>query len=262
MTSQPVTKKSLGQHWLNDESILDAIVEEAAPSTEDVVLEIGPGPGSLTNRILPRVKKVVAVEFDEELANNLPSRLNGNNIEVINTDILDFDYSVLPGGYKVIGNIPYYITSHLVRKLLEAKNRPSVIVLLVQKEVAERIVAAPGKMSLLSVAAQFYADTDLGQVVGAEKFTPPPKVDSQVVVLRPKEQPIEDTQGFFRIVKAGFGERRKKLSNTLAGGLQIDKALVANILKELHFNENVRAQELSVEQWLALYWKLENELKS
>lgn len=249
-------KKSLGQHWLYDESTLLNICHEADISKDDVVLEVGPGLGTLTNNLVEMAKRVVAVEFDSGLAAKLDENKPGN-LEVLNEDILSFDTSKLESGYKVVANIPYYLTSHLIRRLLESENKPSVIVLLIQKEVAERIVAKPGGMSLLSVSAQFYADVRLGGVVKASMFTPPPKVDSQVVVLNTKSELLDvEIRKFFRIVKAGFGEKRKKLSNSLAGGLNMDKDTIASILSELGFSDMVRAQELDIQDWFAIYNKI------
>ncbi len=251
--SEPVPKKSLGQHWLTDEVVLGRIADAADIQHDDTVLEVGPGLGTLTTILCERAEMVVAVEFDELLARELPERVQATNLQVEQADILDFNLDTLPQGYKVVANIPYYLTSHLIRRLLEQANQPARIVLLIQKEVAERVVAEPGQMSLLSVAAQFYADCSLGDVVEAALFDPPPKVDSQVVVLQPHATPDVDVHAFFRVVKAGFSERRKKLANSLAGGLAIEKSVASAMLNDLQFNENVRAQELSIEQWLALY---------
>lgn len=246
-------KKSLGQHWLTDEATLSEIADTADISDSDTILEVGPGHGSLTKILVGRASAVVAVEFDEHLARNLDSQVNAENLTAHNADILDFDLAQLPAGYKVVANIPYYLTSHLIRRLLEADNQPSLVVLLIQKEVAERIVAEPGRMSILSVAAQIYADCSLGVQVPAEMFDPAPKVDSQVVILKPKAFPDGvDRKSLFRVVKAGFGEKRKKLANSLSGGLSIEKEEVTQLLAELGFGANVRAQELSVADWLRL----------
>ena len=170
--------KSLGQHWLKDREILAAIADEAKLTATDTVLEIGPGLGTLTSELLRRAERVVAVEFDGELARKLPSQFPGKNLEVFNQDILQFDLSQLPPNYKVVANVPYYITSKIVEKLVCAKNKPSRAVLLVQKEVAQRIAARPGDMSLLALSAQMYATARLGTEVNREYFTPPPKIMS------------------------------------------------------------------------------------
>ncbi len=249
-------KKSLGQHWLRDEGILEAIVSAAGVDSGDSVLEVGPGLGTLTAVLVKKAKHVYAVEYDSQLAQELAHRVPSDNLSVEEADILDYDFRTLPDGYKVVANIPYYLTSHLIRKLLETEKQPAKIALLIQKEVAERIVAQPGKMSLLSVSAQFYADCELSIEVGAEYFDPPPKVDSQVVVLAPKANPDLDTKKFFRLVKAGFGEKRKKLTNSLAGGLHMEKSEVATLLEQEGIHANARAQELSVEQWVSLYERM------
>ena len=154
MASTRGPKKELGQHWLRDPGILAEIAEAAELGKDDVVLEIGPGLGTLTSRLLARAGRVVAVEFDRDLARKLPGQFPGKNLEVINEDILQFDLNQLPTGYKVVANVPYYITSKIVEKLMTAENKPSLAVLLVQKEVVERIVTESGEMSILAVSAQ------------------------------------------------------------------------------------------------------------
>ena len=188
--------KSLGQHWLRDREILNQIAIEAEISEGDFVLEIGPGLGTLTSSLLHatgKSGKVLAVEFDPNLAKNLPGQFPGKNITVINTDFLDFDLNQLPKNYKVAANVSYYITSKIIEKLLTSTNKPQVAALLVQKEVADRICAPAGELSVLGIAAQLYAETKLGVFVSRDLFTPPPKVDSQVVILKilEKNKPIE-----------------------------------------------------------------------
>lgn len=253
-------KKSLGQHWLTDRRVLAAIANEASLTSTDTVLEIGPGLGTLTSELLRRVKKVVAVEFDADLARKLPGQFPGKNLEVIHADILDFDLSELPSGYKVVANVPYYITSKIVQKLSEAAHPPEVAVILVQKEVAERIAAAPGDMSMLSVSAQVFFEATTGVKVPREYFTPLPEVDSQTVVLRRRSAPLVlsgEQKAFFRLVRAGFSERRKKLRSSLAGGLHMPKAHVDELLQKAGIGPGVRAQELSIEQWYSLQRILE-----
>jgi 16S rRNA (adenine1518-N6/adenine1519-N6)-dimethyltransferase len=256
--------KNLGQHWLKDRAVLTKIAAYAKIE-KDTVLEIGPGPGFLTSVLLENAAKVVAVEFDRELATNLASSVLAK-LEVVNADFLQFDLSTLPRGYKVVANIPYYITNKIIMKLLTAENKPTVAVLLVQKEVAERLAAEPGEMSILSVAAQLYSTVTLGEIVPAEMFTPPPKVDSQVVILRPKSHKLRpcknckkdykdraykdiDEKQFFRVVKAGFSARRKKLRSSLAGGLNISKPDAEKLLERASIDPNLRAQDLSLGDW-------------
>jgi 16S rRNA (adenine1518-N6/adenine1519-N6)-dimethyltransferase len=205
--------------------------------------------------LLDRAERVVAVEFDAELARKLPGQFPGKKLDVYNEDILQFDFRRLPAGYKVVANVPYYITSKIVQVLSNCTNPPVEAALLVQKEVAERIVAKPGDMSVLSVSAQIFWDVELGPIVAAEWFTPPPKVDSQVVVLKRKARPMvsEDEQKkFFRVVKAGFSERRKKLRSSLSGGLGLDKKTVDELLVQAGLSPEARAQELSIAEWLRL----------
>lgn len=247
--------KSLGQHWLRDRAVLAHIADCAELTPDDVVLEIGPGLGTLTSELLRRAGKVIAVEFDENLASKLPKQFPGKNLEVINQDILKFDLSSLPPNYKVVANVPYYITSKIVQMLMTANNKPSVSVLLVQKEVAERLASKPGDMSILAISAQIFAETSLGDVVPAELFTPPPKVDSQVVVLKTRQRSLisdVDEGDFFRLVKAGFSARRKKLRSSLSGGLGISKSEAEIILNDSGVNPDARAESLNLNDWLEL----------
>lgn len=249
------TNKSLGQHWLHDRGILEAIAEAADIEPHDTVLEIGPGLGTLTSELLRRADSVTAVEFDAELARKLPGQFPGKNLSVINEDILQFALDELPAGYKVVANVPYYITSKIVERLMTANNKPSIAVLLVQKEVAERIAAKPGDMSILAVAAQIYAEASLGVEVPKQYFTPPPKVDSQVVVLKVRETPLlpkEDERALFRVVKAGFSAKRKKLRSSISAGLAISKSAAEELLRHASINPDSRAEDLSIDDWLRL----------
>ncbi len=256
MQHLPDTKKSLGQHWLNDDDSLEAMLTGADVQPQDTVLEIGPGPGALTQRLVQRVQQVVAVEFDQDLAKELPVRVPAPNLEVVNQDILRFDLTTLPSQYKVVANIPYYLTSKLLRELCESSNPFNKATLLIQKEVAERVCAKPGSMSLLSVSVQFYCQAQLGKLVPAELFTPPPKVDSQILELTFRSQPLFPdvvVRDFFRVVKAGFAQRRKTLLNSLSGGLQLSREQTTELLLKANITPNTRAQNLSMEQWYQLY---------
>ena len=255
MASSHGPKKSLGQHWLKDPEILADIAEAAELASDDVVLEIGPGLGTLTSRLLARANSVTAVEFDADLARKLPGQFPGKKLAVVNQDILQFDLNQLPKKYKVVANVPYYITSKIVEKLMTAENKPSIAVLLVQKEVAERIAAEAGNMSVLSVSVQIFAEAELDIEVPRQFFTPPPKVDSQVVVLRTRDNLLiipEDQRGFFRIVKAGFSAKRKKLRSSLSGGLGIDKSVAEELLKNAGISPDARAEDLAIEDWKRL----------
>ena len=261
MASSRGPKKSLGQHWLKDPEILADIAEAAELTGDDVVLEIGPGLGTLTSRLLARANSVTAVEFDADLARKLPGQFPWKKITVVNQDILQFNLNQLPKNYKVVANVPYYITSKIVEKLMTAENKPSIAVLLVQKEVAERIAAGAGNMSVLSVSVQILAEAELDIEVPRQFFTPPPKVDSQVVVLRTRDNPLitsEDQRDFFRIVKAGFSAKRKKLRSSLSGGLGIDKSVAEELLKNAGISPDARAEDLAIEDWKRLLkeWRL------
>lgn len=248
-------KKSLGQHWLHDEASLAAMCDAGLVHHHDTVLEVGPGLGTLTKLLVQKAAKVVAVEFDEELAQNLPKEVPAINLDVVHSDILKFDLTQLSSGYKVVANIPYYLTSNLLRTLSESKNPPKVIALLVQKEVAERICADPGDMSLLSVSVQMYYDVQLAELVPAALFIPPPKVDSQIVQLLRRPEPLfgnRDSKHVFRLVKAGFANRRKTLLNSLSAGLRIPKTETSGLLEQAGIASGSRPQELSLDQWLRL----------
>ena len=247
--------KSLGQHWLRDRTILATIADAAELTPSDTVLEIGPGLGTLTSEILRQTDKVIAVEYDGELARKLPGQFPGKDLTVINEDILTFDLDSLPAGYKVVANVPYYITSKIIERLMTAHNKPSIAVLLVQKEVAERIAARPGDMSILAVSAQLYAEASLGALVPRRFFTPPPKVDSQVIVLRTRTKPLvpaEDERALFRVVKAGFRAKRKKLRSSISAGLAITKPAAEELLRHANIDPELRAEDLSIDDWLRL----------
>lgn len=255
MTDLPRTKKSLGQHWLNDEASLQAMCDAVEVGIEDVILEIGPGPGALTKKLVKQAKQVVAVEFDDMLAKTLASRITDKNLTIVHQDILKFDLTTLPTQYKVVANIPYYLTSNLLRTLAESSNPPAEIALLVQKEVAQRVAAGPGDMSLLSVSVQLYYEPTLKQLVPAYLFTPPPKVDSQILSLVRRKKPLindADSQHFFLVVKAGYAARRKTLLNSLSGGLRLDKPATTAAIEQAGLNPKARPQELSLEDWRKL----------
>jgi 16S rRNA (adenine1518-N6/adenine1519-N6)-dimethyltransferase len=224
---------------------------------EDYVVEIGPGLGTLTQHLLDAGATVRAIEFDVLLAATLEHRLKFDKSKLIVTqaDIMQFNFSDVPVGYKVVANIPYYLTSGLLRLLSEEENPPVVASLLVQKEVAERVCAEPGATSLLSITTQLFFETSLGPVVGAKLFTPPPKVDSQILVLKRRPKPLFgdlDEKLLFRVVKAGFSERRKKLRSSLSGGLGIPKDQADGLLAKAQINGDLRAQNLSLDDWIVL----------
>lgn len=252
--------KSLGQHWLKDTLVLDQIASFAKITELDTVLEIGPGLGTLTEVLSDQAGKVVAVEFDEKLADKL-ARRHIKKTEVIAGDFLQFDLSKLPSGYKVVANVPYYITSKIIEKLLTSDRPPSLTVLLVQKEVAQRLAAVGGKHSILSISAQLFCNVRLGDVVTADMFTPPPKVDSQIVILEPHLEPLFsdfNEKEFFRIVKAGFLQKRKKIYTSLSAGLALDKEKTKELLTKVGIDPNQRAENISLDEW----WELTKEIKN
>ncbi len=256
MKDLPQANKSLGQHWLTDFMSLSAMCDAVSVQDGDVVLEVGPGLGTLTELLVERADRVVAVEFDRKLAAELPKRVPESNLEVVSQDILSYDLTSLPVGYKLVANIPYYLTSNLIRTLSESSNPPLAAAILIQKEVAQRVAAQPGDMSLLSVTAQYYWEASLGMVMPARLFTPPPKVDSQILILNRREEslfPDVDQKQFFRLVKAGFSNRRKTLNNSLSGGLQLDKPAVHELLTKAEIKPTARPQELSLDEWRRLY---------
>ncbi len=265
MSDKPFAKKRLGQHWLEDNDSLQAMVDAGQVGEGDVVLEVGPGYGTLTELLLARSASVEAVELDETLAAQLRAKFAREPFQLHMTSILEFDFTSLPPDYKIVANIPYYLTSNLIRVISETSNQPACAVLLVQKEVAERVAALPGDMSLLSVSAQFYWQVSVGRIVKSELFTPPPKVDSQILVLKRHPSPLfpdVEIKRFFRLVKAGYSGRRKTLENALSGGLGISKQVAAALLAAAELPPMIRAQSLSLVQWHNLYqvWQAQPDL--
>lgn len=261
MEDLPATKKSLGQHWLTDLPTLEAICDAGNINSNDTVLEIGPGTGTLTEILVKKAKQVIAVEFDETLSNTLQGRIKSVNLTVVNQDILRFDLTTLPPNYKVIANIPYYLTSNLIRVLSESTNRANTVVLLIQKEVAERVAAKPGKMSLLSVTAQYYWNISLGQVVQAKMFIPPPKVDSQILIMENNNRlHSTDTKQLFRLVSFGFSSRRKTLVNSLSGSMKVSKTEITGVLKNSGIDPGARPQTLAIQDWIKLLESVENHV--
>ena len=253
-------KKRLGQHFLVDEAILDTIVVAAELSPEDIVIEIGPGLGVLTAELARRAGKVIAVELDTRLASLLKRRLASlANVDVINADILKVSPSQLlerKSDYKVVANLPYYITSPILRRFVEASPKPSLMVVMVQKEVGEAIVAGPGKMSLLAVSLQVYSRPKIISHVPSQSFYPQPKVDSAIVRFDLLPQPavkVADINGFFQVVKCGFTSPRKQLHNSLAQGMGVKPAEVALLLERAGIESQRRAETLSLEEWARLY---------
>ena len=268
-------KKSLGQNFLKDQEILNKIIEAANLSADDLVIEVGPGTGALTEKLIQKAKKVIAIEIDNNLANELDSRLRGNDkIEIIHDDILkinlpellcnlqstisnskekNLSYKLPITNYKVVANIPYYITSPIIQLFLENPCPPKEMILMVQKEVAERIVATPVKMSLLAIGVQYYAECKILFKVSKNSFFPVPEVDSAVIKITPKiKYDKDESKKFFRVARAGFCAKRKTLSNNLSSSFHLEKKEVDEKLKNTGINPASRAQELSIEDWKKL----------
>ena len=253
-------RKALGQHFLTDTRILNRILAAAELVPEDQVLEIGPGRGVLTRRLVERVGRVVAVEMDRELAADLPSRLNHPpNLEVVHGDARTIDLAPLLGGdapYKVAANLPYYAANPIVRRFLESRPKPALLVVMVQREVAQSMLAKPGGMSILSVATQYYAQPSLVCNVPPRSFSPPPSVHSSVVRLDVRSHPavaVTDDSAFFHVVRAGFSAKRKQLRNSLSHGLGVHPSTVSSLLDDLAFDGRRRAETLTLDEWALIY---------
>lgn len=270
--NSPEAKKSLGQNFLNDETALQMIVEAANLQKDDKVLEIGPGTGLLTDKLLEKSEKIICIEKDFRMVDFLTKKYklteegkNKKRIKILQEDILEVN---LPQflkekdfcDYKVVANIPYYITGKILRLLLETEIQPRMAVLLVQKEVAERVCGKGDSMNILSAAVQYYGDVEMVGIVPREAFLPVPKVDSAVIRVIPffgeKRESAENEKEFFRTMKSGFSSPRKKLLNNLVLSLKIDKKKLQNIFREFGWDENVRAQNISIEQWKKLRDKI------
>jgi len=254
-------KKGLGQHFLADPVALGRIVAAADLTPADTVVEIGPGLGALTSLLAERAGRVVAVELDDQLAAVLAERLSSRaNVEIHPGNILRIsDFASLVGpSYKVVANLPYYITSAVLRHLLERSDPPSLLVVTVQREVAERIAAAPPDMSLLAVSVQFYGTPHLVARIPAGAFYPPPKVDSAVVRIDVLAEPaVSLAEGvsvgdYFRLVRAGFGHKRKTLRNALSAGLGLAPAAVEAALARPGIDPRRRAETLTLQEWADL----------
>jgi 16S rRNA (adenine1518-N6/adenine1519-N6)-dimethyltransferase len=262
-------KKGLGQNFLIDSDVLKAIVAAAVLSPQDTVIEVGPGLGILTTELARRAGWVIAIELDERLAEVLKKTLPYDNVVILNEDVLGTDPAILLRGraprfpsalrsYKVVANLPYYITSPVLRHFLEAPVRPETMVVMVQKEVAETIVAETGHRSLLSIAVQFYGRPEIVADVPAAAFFPPPEVDSAVVKIDVYPHPpveVDNVDGFFRLVKAGFATARKQISNSLSHGLGLPKEETLSMLAKAAIDPQRRAETFSLEEWSNL-WRI------
>lgn len=251
-------KKSLGQNFLQDHDVIEQILSVANVTKTDRVLEIGPGTGMLTFVMSDRVEKLVAIELDHQLVGRLQQHfMDSKHVSILEGNILDVhleemlhEFGFAEHPYKIIANIPYYITAPIIRTLLSLKHQPESLTLMVQNEVAERLAARPGAMSLLSVMAQYYADVEKKLFVPKEAFDPVPKVDSAVIHIVPKRayDPEEDRK-VFRLARAGFASRRKTLANNLSTSLVMPRADIEKVLGSLGLRTDIRAQALSVDDW-------------
>ncbi|MFH1639087.1 MAG: 16S rRNA (adenine(1518)-N(6)/adenine(1519)-N(6))-dimethyltransferase RsmA [Chloroflexota bacterium] len=263
-------KKSLGQHFLVDRSVLRQIIAASDLNKSDVVMEIGPGLGVLTRELALRAGQVIAVEVDRHLAEILREELHSfDNVRIVNRDILEltpeslmeemassFAPSVNPLSYRVVANLPYYITSAVLKHFLTAGLKPTAVVVMVQKEVARAIVARPGDMSLLAVSVQLYGQPAIVRTVPAKSFYPAPEVDSAIlkIELFPRPQvSITDEASFFTLVRAGFSASRKQIVNSLAQGLGLPKQDTLNLLEEAGVARMRRAETLTLEEWIKLW---------
>ena len=257
------TKKRLGQNFLINSDVIGDIIDFAGITKEDTVLEIGPGVGFVTEQLVKHAKKVIAIELDEEAIKEL-EKLDCDNLEIIHNDILKTDISALTeDNVKVVANIPYYITSPIIAHLLgeiddlNNKNRNKIkdIILMVQEEVARRIVATEKSQSkqygLLTILSQFWADCEIIRLVGRKSFYPAPKVNSALVSLKVRKEPLlklDDYSFFRRVIKAAFSQRRKTLKNCLVGS-GFDKVKVAEAISKMNLDENVRGEKLSIQEF-------------
>jgi 16S rRNA (adenine1518-N6/adenine1519-N6)-dimethyltransferase len=250
-------RKGLSQSFLTDEGVCRKMADDAELATDDEVLEIGPGLGILTRVLLERARRVVAVELDRQLAGHLPTLVGGDRLEVVQADALRFDPTLhFAGPYKLVANLPYQITSPVLRRFLIDLRRPRVLVLMVQREVAERVAARAGENSFLSVLAQSVADVQVRRSVPAGAFYPRPRVTSAVLLLRPRPTPIVPDPAllsFLSLVRAGFAQPRRTLANSLALGLQVPRQGAEARLVAAGVDPTRRPQDLTLDEWVAVF---------
>jgi 16S rRNA (adenine1518-N6/adenine1519-N6)-dimethyltransferase len=250
--------KALGQNFLHDRGVVRRIAESADISRDDTVLEIGPGLGILTEELASRAGRVVAVELDARLAAYLPSVVP-ENVTIVNADALQIDPTQLAGSdYVVVANLPYSVGNAILRRMQEADPPPRALTIMVQREVAERMAAAPPDMNLLAVAVQFYGTPRVLFRVGGGAFIPPPNVESAVVRIETRKplMPRNEHDAFFRVVHAGFAQKRKQLVNTLSSGLRIHRDLLVPAMRVARIEPTERPERLTVDDWVRLYHAL------
>ncbi len=265
--------RRFGQNFLIRKNIYNKIIKAADLTKEDIVLEVGPGFGFLTERLARKVRRVIAIELDKRLTEALSTRMQElkiDNVEVINQDVLKFDCFKLKNlfhnhnlnfKYKIVANLPYNITSIFLRKFLENNYRPKLMVLMLQKEVVERIIANPPQMNLLAISVQFYAKPQIIVKVAASDFWPKPKVDSAIIKLKTKDRlPNINQEDFFNFVKIGFKSKRKMLKNNLMGYNYLGVEKIEEILGQVGLDRKARAQNLSLDDWLKLFGVLQENV--
>ncbi|MBI1961222.1 MAG: ribosomal RNA small subunit methyltransferase A [Candidatus Sungbacteria bacterium] len=265
-----------GQHFLVDKKILARIVKTASVKKGENILEIGPGFGALTSELIQKGANVVAVEFDRKLARHLSGELKDSKARIVQGDILSFSNQAISGwfgskSYRVVANIPYHITGKIIKKFVSSElPKPASLVLLVQREVAERVVAKPGHLSLLALSVQLYAEPSIAFEVPKESFWPIPEVDSALLAIddvqeKPRTPPQSppwqggEAERFWQIVRIGFSSPRKQLRNNLAAGLSLPQDVIKKALKQSNLPETSRAQELSILDWIAFIRALEKK---
>ncbi len=252
-------RKDLGQHFLADEEAVEQIIEAAEIKSSDTVIEIGPGPGVLTPLIADRARKVIAVELDPAMIPHLKrATITHSNVEIIENDVLAIDPASYPSHYSIVSNVPYYITSAILRHFLECSNKPTRMTLTVQREVAQRITAKPPKMSVLALSVQLYGVPQIASIIPRTSFVPPPEVDSAILTIKNigKETKAQldglSEKDFFTVVRAGFSEKRKQLHNTLARNLELSHEDALKILEDIKIDPRRRAETLTISEWVAL----------
>jgi len=259
-------RKALGQHFLHDRAIVRRIVETAQLPPDALVVEIGPGLGILTEELARWARSVIAVELDARLAEQLAERFHGTNVRIVHGDALEVDLAALTGQcpYFVVANLPYNVATPILERLLTSDHPPERLVVMVQREVAERMAARPPAMSYLGVLVQFFALPRVAFRIGPGAFTPPPKVESAVVVLdrRTPLLPKHHWDSFFALVRAGFAQRRKMLLNALATATGMDKEMLRALLQRAGIEPSRRAETLTVEEWLRLWRVLHEDVAS
>ena len=250
-------KKNLGQNFLIDEEILNKITANAEIKSNDFILEIGPGVGFLTEKLSEKARLVLAVEKDFKMVEFLRKKFkNVKNVKIIHTDILSYDLALMTKDYKIVANLPYNISSPVIKKFLETDNKPSLLVLMLQKEVAERLSAKPGDSNrgILTVMIELFGEAEIVENVMREKFYPMPDVDSAVIKIKVKSEKINfNPVSFMRFVKVGFSQKRRQIHHPLIAGLKLSKPEVLDILKLAKINFTKRAEDLALSDWVSLY---------